>query len=135
MSLEYGDETEKFQELLDEIYQATQNNLPRLAMMGVRALLEQVMIAKVGDRGTFVEHLKGFHESGYISVVQFDVLTKVLDAGSAVMHRGFAPEKKHLDTAIDVMEGILAALYVHNQDVKALEVPERPTRRSARSER
>jgi hypothetical protein len=93
MALEYGEETEQFQELLDEIYKATQNDLPRLAMMGVRALLEQVMIAKVGDGGTFVQNLKGFHEAGYISVVQFDVLTKVLDAGHAVMHRGFAPKK------------------------------------------
>src|SRR5687768_8893142 len=37
--------------LLYEIYQAVHGGQYRLAAMGVRALLEQVMIAKVGDQG------------------------------------------------------------------------------------
>jgi len=49
-----------------------------------------------------------------------------LDAGHAVIHRGFSPKKEHLDTALDVMEGILAALYVHEQNVNGLQIPDRP---------
>ena len=132
MSVEYGEETEQFEELLDEIYKATQNSLPRLAIMGVRALLEQVMIVKVGDRGSFAENLKGFHEAGYVSVVQFDALARILDAGHAVIHRGFAPEDEHLNTALDVMEGILAAIYVHDQEIKNLNIPERSKKQPAK---
>jgi hypothetical protein len=119
---------EKFDELLDEIYKATENNLPRLALMGVRALLEQVMISKVRDHGFFREHLKKFHEAGYISTIQFDALDRILDAGHAVIHRGFAPKKSDLDTALGVMEGILAAVYVHDLHTKWLKIPERPAK-------
>ena len=35
--------------LLREIYAALQNNLPSLAAMGIRALLEKIMISRVGD--------------------------------------------------------------------------------------
>jgi hypothetical protein len=42
--------------------------------------------------------------------------------------RGFVPKKTDLDTALDVMEGILAAIYVHDRDVKELKIPERPAK-------
>ena len=126
MNFQYGEEAEKFEDLLQEIYIETQNNCPRLAIMGVRAVLEQVMIGKVGDQGTFGRNLKAFADAGYVSVVQYDALTAILDAGHAVIHRGFSPKKEHLNTALDVMEGILAALYVHDQDVKGLQIPDRP---------
>jgi hypothetical protein len=119
---------EKFDDLLYEIYKATENNLPRLALMGVRALLEQVMISKVGDHRKFQENLTKFHEAGYISLIQFDALDRILDGGHAVIHRGYAPQKRDLDTALDVMEGILAAIYVHDQHTKWLEIPERPAK-------
>jgi hypothetical protein len=118
-------ESVKFENLLEEIYTATQNNLPRLALMGVRALLEQVMILKVGDHGVFRENLKKFQEVGYASTIQFDALDRILDAGHAVIHRMYAPEQSDLDTALDVMEGILAAIYVHDRKVQDLEIPER----------
>jgi len=126
MSFAYSLETEKFENLLEEIYIATQNDCPRLAIMGVRAVLEQVMIVKVGDQGTFGGNLKAFADAGYVSVVQYDTLKVILDAGHAVTHRGFSPKKEHLNAALDVMEGILAALYVHDEDVKRLEIPNRP---------
>jgi hypothetical protein len=117
--------TEKFEHLFEEIYTATQNNLPRLALMGIRALLEQVMILKVGDHRSFRENLKKFQEAGYISVMQFDALDRILDAGHAVIHRGYTPKGNDLNTALDVMEGILAAIFVHDQHTKWLEIPER----------
>jgi hypothetical protein len=41
--------------LLNEIYIALQNDCPSLAAMGVRSLLEKVMIAKAGDPRQFRE--------------------------------------------------------------------------------
>jgi hypothetical protein len=40
-------------DLLTEIYAAVNGGQHRLAAMGIRALLERVMINKVGDQGTF----------------------------------------------------------------------------------
>src|SRR5262249_58142817 len=39
--------------LLHEIYEAVHGGQYRLAAMGIRALLEQIMVSKVGDRGSF----------------------------------------------------------------------------------
>jgi hypothetical protein len=130
MSLEYGEEPEKFEVLLDEIYKATHNNLPRLAIIGIRAVLEQVMITKVGDHNKFGVNLKAFADAGYISVIQHDSLATILDAGHAVTHRAFAPKDEHLNTALNVMEGLLETLYVHDQDTKKLQIPDRPNKRS-----
>ncbi|STV71198.1 Uncharacterised protein [Klebsiella michiganensis] len=44
-------------ELFREIYIALKNNMPRLAIMGVRALLELVMIEKIGDQGVIYKKI------------------------------------------------------------------------------
>src|SRR5262245_56135115 len=48
---------DKLGDLLQEIYEAMDGGQLRLAAMGVRSLLEQVMVAKVGDQGTFSKNL------------------------------------------------------------------------------
>jgi len=46
--------------LLAEVYTAFQANARRLATMGVRAVLEAVMIDKVRDNGSFAKNLDAF---------------------------------------------------------------------------
>jgi hypothetical protein len=49
--------------LLHEIYQAVRGGQLRLAIMGIRAVIEQVMIEKVGDQGAFVRNLDAFQQA------------------------------------------------------------------------
>ena len=56
-------------ELLTEVHKAIQGNMPRLAAMGIRSLIEHVMISKVGDQGSFNLHLNAFEKGGYISLI------------------------------------------------------------------
>ncbi|MDT7812849.1 MAG: hypothetical protein QOJ42_2765 [Acidobacteriaceae bacterium] len=49
-----------------EVYQAVAGGQYRLAAMGIRALLEQVMIQKVGDLKTFDTKLDEFQRQGYM---------------------------------------------------------------------
>jgi hypothetical protein len=77
--------------LIREVYEADNNGLSRIAMIGIRAILEQVMIGKVGDHGNISRNLDEFQKAGYASTTQFDSLQRVLDAGSAVMHRNHVP--------------------------------------------
>src|SRR5258708_15116189 len=79
------------EELLTEIYTALQNNSRRLAAMGVRALLEHIMIDKVRDRGTFRGNIQAFHGAGYLSPKTRDNLEAILLVGHAAMHRGLNP--------------------------------------------
>ena len=68
--------------------------------MGIRALLEQVMIAKVGDIRGFNKKLDAFQEAGFISSLQRDAMRATLDVGDAAMHRAFKPTESESQTAL-----------------------------------
>jgi hypothetical protein len=99
--------------LFAEIYEALWGGQHRLAVMGIRALLERLMVLKVGDQGSFARTLKEFCEKGFIPKVQHDAISAVLDAGHAAMHRMYKPTEVDLNTALDIAEGIFSAIYVH----------------------
>ena len=102
-------------------------------MMGIRAMFEQIMIAKVGDQGTFAGNLRRFHDDGFISTVQRDSLDNLLQAGHATIHRMFKPSEVDLTTALDIIEGVFAAIFVHPDSAERLakRVPDRPRRLSS----
>lgn len=120
--------------LLNEVYIANEEKLFRIAFMGLRAALEQVIIERVGDNGSFIENLTKLKEKGHISLLQFDQISAVLDAGHAVTHRAFQPEQHEIEKALDVVERVLATMFMHNDEVNALtqRVPPRPSRRPGR---
>ena len=65
--LEEGSETGSYLwEMLAEIYRAIRGWQYWLALMGIRALLEQVIIVKVGDQGSFMKNLNVFYDKGPI---------------------------------------------------------------------
>jgi len=117
-------------ELLEEIYQAVSGRQYRLAAMGIRAVLEQVMIAKVGDLPTFGDKIAAFQTAGFISAVQKSAMENTLEVGHAAMHRAFAPTEKELNTSLDIVEGIFAAIYQHTDAALGLakRIPPRSTR-------
>ncbi len=116
--------------LLQEIYQAIDGGQHRLAAMGIRALLEQVMILKVGDLKTFDQKLDEFQKQGYVSLLQRDAMRATLDVGDAAMHRAFKPKEKDLKLALDVVEGVLAPIFAHKEAAEELadRVPPRAPR-------
>ena len=102
-------------ELLQEIYVALQNDLRRLAAMGIRALLEHMMIDKVGDNKSFQKNISEFHKQGFISDKQKEFLETVLEAGHASIHRDFKPDVKTLISVMDIAESIVQSTYIHEQ--------------------
>ena len=121
-------------ELLHEIYQAVAGGQYQLAVMGIRSLLEQIMIAQIGDHGRFSENLERFHRAGHLSLVQRNALATLLEAGHAVTHRSFRPDKHDLNTLLDILEGTLGAIYRDPDAAEALQkrVPPRAPRLGAR---
>jgi len=113
--------------LLNEIYQALQNDAPSLAAMGVRAVIEAIMVDKVGDQGSFVANLKEFQNKGYISSFQLGILEVVLEIGHASIHRGFIPELDQLEVALDTLENLIHSLYLleHRAKHHAKSIPKR----------
>jgi hypothetical protein len=116
--------------LIREVYQAVAGGQHRIAAMGIRALLEQVMIMNVGDLGGFDKKLDAFQAGGFISAMQRDAMRATLDVGYAAMHRGYKPSEQDLNTAVDVVEGVLAVIYAHREAAEQLagRVPPRALR-------
>jgi hypothetical protein len=116
--------------LLTEIFQAVDGGQYRLAAMGIRALLEQVMISKIGDLATFDQKLDEFQKQGYISLLQRDSMRATLHVGDAAMHRGFVPTEQELNVALDVVEGVFAPIFGHRSESEKLtdRVPPRAPR-------
>lgn len=105
--------------LLKEIYKALQNDAPSLAAMGIRAVIEAIMIDKVGDQKTFSANLKAFQGQGYISTFQLGILEVALEIGHATIHRGLIPDKDHLEIALDTVENLVHSLYLLEDRAKA----------------
>ena len=106
--------------LFDEVYEAVRGGQHRLATMGIRAILENMMIGKVGDQGSFIANLDAFSEKGYISLVQRDAMSDILDAGHAAMHRDYKPAIPDLNVALDITEGIFSAIFVHGEKARGV---------------
>lgn len=121
MSAEMSDDEEiRLASLLREIYQAVDAGQHRLAAMGIRALLEQVMILKIGDLKTFDDKLDAFQKDGNISSLQRDSMRATLDVGDAAMHRAFKPTESDLKIALDIVEGVFAPIFGHSDAAKQL---------------
>jgi hypothetical protein len=99
--------------MLREIYAALQSNLRRVATMGIRALLEHIMIARVGDRGSFGTNLAAFRDAGLVSTHQSLMLERLLEAGHAAMHRMYNPSSRDLTAIVDITEVLVEAVYIH----------------------
>ena len=114
--------------LLTEIYIGVQNDLKMIAAMGIRALMEYVMVDSVGDQGTFSKNLSEFEKRGFISGKQREILEVVLEAGHATIHRAYQPSDEDLTTCIDIAESVLQSVYVHPE--KASDLKERVPKRA-----
>ncbi|MBM4276828.1 MAG: DUF4145 domain-containing protein [Deltaproteobacteria bacterium] len=108
-----GKSTRFAKSLLKEIYVGVQNGMKMIATMGVRSLMEYVMIDSVGNQGTFGKNLAEFASNGFISDKQRDILDAVLEAGHATTHRAYQPSDEDLATCIDIAENVLQTVYVH----------------------
>jgi hypothetical protein len=116
----HGEDKTAIGAILSEVYQAVANGQRRLAAMGIRAALEQVMIATVGDLDTFNKKLDAFQNAGYISLLQRDALRATLDVGDAAMHRGHLPSDQDLNLALDIVEGVFAPIFAHKDEAQKL---------------
>jgi len=106
--------------ILKEIYIGLQNDSIRLATLGIRALLENIMVHKVGDNGSFKKNLDEFEKQGYISHSQNTILNFVLEIGHATMHRAHSPSKADLTTCIDITENLIATIFIHTREATRL---------------
>jgi len=121
--------------MVHETYWALAAGCPSLATMGARTVLDLVFLKVVGDVGPFWAKLEAMQSSGYISRRQREHLERVLDAGNAAAHRGFAPSADLVNQMMDIVEHLLQTVYVLKHSARRLkrETPRRRPRRRPRS--
>jgi len=98
--------------LLEEIYRSLDSENLRLPMMGARALVDMLILDKVGDVGGFKEKLKKLEQAQVISSQGREVLYAALDVGNAAAHRGHAASESEVEAVMDIVENMLQAVYV-----------------------
>lgn len=118
-------------DFMQEIYTALRNNTPRLAVIGTRALLEQIMIEKVGEHHSFHDNLKQFEAKGFISIVQREAVERLLEAGHASTHRGFKVPIEEVLNLMDILENLIESIYINREKTAKMEIPPRPPRKKA----
>ena len=97
--------------LMKQVYSALDSNSRALALMGARAVVDMVLVEKVGDIGGFAEKLRLAEEAGVIGSKNRNVLEAALDAGNAASHRGYQPTADDLNAVMDIVENLLQAVY------------------------
>ena len=113
------------QDFISEIYSCLKAGNLRLTVLGVRALLEQIMLENIGDQGSFQKNLKEFEAGGFLSRIQREALAPIIEAGHASMHRGFRATEKEVEAILDVVENVIESIYVTKQRVAGLNIPSR----------
>lgn len=118
------------QEFLNEIYSALKNNNLRLAVLGIRALIEQIMIEHIDDQGGFDKNLAEFEIQGYISTIQKAAIGPVIEAGHASMHRGFKATEPEVGMILDIVENLIESIYFCKQKASTLNIPEKKLKKT-----
>jgi hypothetical protein len=116
--------------VLDEVYRSLDADNRSLPMMGARALVDMLIVKKVGDVGSFKQKLEKFATDGFIGTAQVEILDAALDAGSAAAHRGHTPSFEQVNAVMDIVENLLKAVYVLPDMAESLKktTPARPSK-------
>jgi hypothetical protein len=123
--------------VLEEVYRSLDADNRRLPLMGARAILDIVMVEKIGDIGGFGQKLEALEDRGFVSSKNREVLNAALDAGSAAAHRGYFAKSVDVNTVMDIVENLLQAVYVLQEAAEQLKksTPARPRSRTPSSRR
>lgn len=99
-------ENESIFKLLLEVYNAINQDLNRLAVMGIRSLIDYYLNNAVGDMGGFAKKLKEAKNKSILSEQQYKILSSVIEVGHSVTHRKGVIEQKDIIQLLNVIEGI-----------------------------
>lgn len=110
----------EMRKLLEEVYSAMRADTRRLALMGVRAIVDMLLSDQVGPNGGFQERMNHLVSDGHISPKNRLVLGAVLEAGHAAAHRGYEPSEVDLGRVLDIVGNVLQSLYVLDEHAEEL---------------
>lgn len=117
--------------VMREIYRCLGADTCVLPMMGLRTVLDLLIVEQVEDTGTFAQKLERLQTKGVISERNRNVLEAALDAGNAAAHRAWAPKLVQVHSVLDIVENLLQSVYL--LDELAAEIRESTPQRKPKS--
>ncbi len=108
-------------DLINEIEAALTNKLSALPAMGLRTLLDVLMVETIGDIGGFEKKLRKFSDDGHITKKQSDLIQGVLNVGHAASHRAYFPDNDALKTCVDIVIHLMESMYSLSPRMQRLE--------------
>jgi hypothetical protein len=103
---------QKLIDVLDEVYAALQHGLYYVATVGIRTVLDMVMVDKVKDIGENEDKYAALLAKGIVTENQLDLLKVAIEAGNAAAHRGYRPSADDLKHLIVITETIIEKLNI-----------------------
>lgn len=108
-------------DLLHDIYHALNNDLYMFAAIGCRTVFDRISeVLGIDTELSFAEKLEEMRKASHISGKQKGTLEVLVDAGSAAAHRGWKPERKYLDTMLDIIEQLIHEHFVLKAEIADL---------------
>lgn len=118
--------------LYNEVLSVIQIEAYNVAAMGIRAMFEFVLVEAVGDQGGFGKNIEAFVKKGHIGETAAGLVSRVLDVGSAAIHRGHIVKKHDVLAMLDLLDTIVSLVYRHPIEVNNMDAPS-PRPRPVRS--
>lgn len=98
--------------LLSQVYSAMCIGWNRLAALGTRAVIDDIILDEIGDQGSFQNKLRKLVENDLMSQQEVELIGAALEPGHAAMHRGLEPEDHVMEMVVDVVESLVRKVYV-----------------------
>ncbi len=93
--------------LLKEIYTALHADSRRLAMMGLRAVIDLFMARKLEGSSGFAGGLRQLVAQNYITSRSLEIVEAAVEAGHASAHRAHNPTAAQVNAVMDIVENLI----------------------------
>lgn len=93
--------------LLKEIYTALHADSRRLAMMGLRAVIDLFMARKLEGSSGFAGGLRQLVEQNYLTTRSLEIVEAAVEAGHASAHRAHNPTAAQVNSVMDIVENLI----------------------------
>ncbi len=102
-----------FEAVLTETYRALDNDLNRLATVGVRTTFDiAAALLGVDPEKSFAAKLDDLAIKSKISEAEREHLEVLIESGNAAAHRGWKPSKAQINTVMDILESFIYEAFV-----------------------
>ena len=118
----------RLRELLNEVYDAIDNQLNTLAAIGIRTTIEASCVKlSIPPKNNFCKKTKELFREGHVGKQEaLNIYKYLMNAGNAATHENWKPSNIELNILITYLEGFLYRVFIAPKELEKLSIPEKP---------